>query len=125
MRALLYSLSALVMIAASLAMAFLPRITTDWLFFMIGGALLSGAISGSWVVLGATAGEWVRPRTGQVLIACGSLAILINLFQTEWVALVWSVFVLLTGIGFAVRIFPTGQSQESRTRSVRPPLGRS
>lgn len=125
MRAFFYGVAALVMLSAALAIALLPRITNDWLFFMIGGAILSWAISGSWVVLGATAGDWVRPRTGQVLIACGSVGALFNLFQAEWLALGWSALVILIGIGFAVRIFPVRQSEQSRSRTVRPPFGRS
>lgn len=125
MRGFFYASGAFVMIASALAMALLPRLTTHWLFFMLGGAFLSSAIAGSWVVLGATAGRWIRPRTGQVLILGGTVGALINLWQARWLPLGWSTLVILAGVGFAVRIFPTGSSQESSPRTVRPPLGRS
>lgn len=124
MRAVLYGVSVAVMLLASLGMALLPRLAPGLLVFVAAGAFLSGAISSAWVAVGATAGNWYRPRTGQVLIGTGLLAALFNLWGAEWLAAGWSLLVLLAGLAFAVPIFPTQTKPPERSTTVRPPLGR-
>lgn len=124
MRAVLYGLSAAAMAVAGLAMAMLVWLAPNLLFFFIGGAMLSGIIAGAWVAVGATAGAWPRPRTGQVLIPAGSLGLLLGLWRGDWLAAGWAFLVLLTGVGFAVRIFPERRAKSARPGAVKAPLGR-
>lgn len=124
MRAILYGLACTILFSACLVMSLLARLAPGPLLFAIGGAVLSGLILGAWVVLGATAGAWPRPRTGQVLIAAGAAVTLLNLWQAHWLAALWSLLVLAAGVGFAVQIFPVRKTHLAKPGSVRPPLGR-
>lgn len=116
------------MILASFGMALLTRIAASpWVFGLVG-AVLSWLIATGWVVQGATAAGWPRLRSGQVLIAAGLAAVLINLVSRAWLDLAWSSLVALVGAGFTFR--PPWLARVRRGSSprmpgpVRPPLTR-
>lgn len=125
-RLVLYCISVLLLLAAALAMALLVRLVPNPLLFTVVGALLSSVIAGAWLLGRATAGTLPRPQTGKALIAFGAPAALVNLVQGHWLAAIWSLAVVLTGVGLAVRIFPSG-ARSSRSLAhgpVRPPVSR-
>lgn len=126
MRIALYCFSVVTLLAASLGMALLARLLPHPLPFAVGGAFLSGAISGAWLLGRATAGDLPRPQTGKALIAFGAPAALVNLVQGYWLAALWSAVVLLGGLGLTVRIFPPNYSagRSSADGPVRPPVSR-
>ncbi len=107
-------------------MALLARLTTDPLLFALGGAFLSGCISGAWLLGRAVGAGLPRPQTGKALIAFAAPAALVNLWQGHWLAGAWSLVVLAAGLGFAVRIFPSTYRQRRALPHgpVRPPMSR-
>ncbi|HWI64820.1 MAG TPA: hypothetical protein VNT75_23570 [Symbiobacteriaceae bacterium] len=125
MKAFLYLLGSLTLLAAALTMALLPRLSPSLWFFVIGGGLLSGLIAGAWTLLSATAGTWPRVRTGPVLVAAGLLAAGLGLADRWWAEVAWGIVGVLVGIPLWVA------ARRARARDggpepfgVRPPLGR-
>lgn len=125
MKAFLYAFSSLMLLAATLVMAFLPRLSPSVWVFLIGGGLLSGVITGAWAILSASAGAWPRLHTGPVLVAAGLLALGLGLWDRWWPEIAWGVVGLLVGTPLWLAW------RRARTRSgapepvaVRPPLGR-
>gem|GEM_PF-1618920 len=126
MRHLLYGLSATAMMAGALGLALLPRMTMDWFWFGLIGAVCSAMIAGGWVLAGATAGQWPRLRAGWVLLAGGGVGVAISLWQWEVFPLVWAFAVWAHGLLFTVRLFPQMRRADAPPKAgpVRPPVSR-
>lgn len=127
MRAVFYLVGVLIMLAAGMGMALLPRLIPDLWLFLLAGGVLTGAIFTGWLLLGATAGSWPRLRTGQVLTATGFVALGISLWDSDGTAVLWSGLVILTGVAFSYPLLQArrGRRNPSAPRGpVRPPLGR-
>ncbi len=125
-RHLVYGLSASAMLAGAVGLALLPRVTMDWIWFGIYGAICSGAIAGGWVLAGATAGDWPRPRAGWMLMIGGGVGVAISLWRWELFPLVWAFAVWSHGLLFTVRLFPQlrRKGQNEKAGPVRPPVSR-
>jgi hypothetical protein len=115
MRHLLYGIAAAAMMGGALGLALLPRLTTNWLWFLLLGGLCSAAGGGGWVLAGATAGDWPRPRAGWVLMIGGLAGVLISLADPHPLALLWAA---AEALGGALLIFPLIRARQ------RPPAGR-
>lgn len=125
MSVLLYIGGSVLLLAASVSMALLPRLAPGLIWFMTGGTVLSGLITVAWLMVRATANGWPRPRTGHGLILGGLVGFALGLeHHTLWSA-AWSLLVLAAGLGF---IFPwprmRAREQRHEPGPVRAPLGR-
>ncbi|HWI51936.1 MAG TPA: hypothetical protein VNT01_07330 [Symbiobacteriaceae bacterium] len=125
MKAFLYIIGSLTLLAASLAMSLLPRLSPSLFVFIVGGGMLSGLIAGAWTLLSASAGSWPRLRTGPVLIVAGLISLVLGLLDRWWLESAWGVVGVLVGIPLWVA------ARRARARyanqepvGVRPPLGR-
>lgn len=118
MRYLLYGLAVIAMIGGALGLALLPRLTDHWIWFGVLGGLFSGAGGGGWVLAGATAGDWPRPRAGWVLMFGGLVGALTGLALggRTW-ELLWA---LAQGIGGALLIFRLWPAARQRLSQSRP-----
>jgi len=124
-KAFLYIFGSLTLLAASLAMSLLPRLSPSLFVFIVCGGLLSGLIAGAWTLLSASAGSWPRLRTGPVLIVAGLISLVLGLLDRWWLEAAWGVVGVLVGIPLLVA------ARRARARlanqepvGVRPPLGR-
>lgn len=127
MRHILYLFSVTAMLAAAFGLAMLVRIASHPLWFAAIGAFLSTTVAMGWLVSRASAVQWPSLRTGKVLMVCGMAAALYNLWQGQWLAASWSALVFVSGVGFAVRIFPAGgpgRSGRTQRSQVQPPVSR-
>lgn len=126
MRHLVYGLATTTMIGGALGLGLLPRLTTDWLWFGLIGAVLSAAGAGGWVLSGATAGAWPRPRAGWVLMLGGLAGALVNLWDWHPLALLWSLAQGVSGALLIFRLFPVGQQAgvNRRPGPVQAPVSR-
>lgn len=126
MRHLLYGLAAAAMMVGALGLALLPRLTAHWLWFGLLGALFSAAGAGGWVLAGATAGDWPRPRAGWVLLIGGLLGLLAGLRAWQPLAFLWALAQAVTGALLIVRLFPAGaQGRKARRPGpVQAPVSR-
>ncbi|MFZ5814787.1 MAG: hypothetical protein ACOY93_05745 [Bacillota bacterium] len=126
MRHLLYGLAVAAMAGAAVGLALLPRLTAHWLWFGLVGALLSAAGGGGWVLAGATAGEWPRPRAGWMLIMGGTLGSLVSLLDWQPLPLLWALAQAVSGALLIVRVVPRGRrgSLPSKPGPVQAPVSR-
>ena len=127
MRALLYAVGGLAMFLAGFVLVSLPHWQLDLWLFMISGTLLSGVLSGGWLLVGATAGDWPRPRTCHVLLLSGAVGLAAGLWTGEALMLGWSGLFLLAGAGFllpGMRIRRAGARVTVSRGPVKPPISR-
>lgn len=126
MRAVLYVLGCLAMLSAALGIALLPLLVEGLWRFLVVGALCSAVGALAWVAVRASAGDWVRPRTGWFMMAAGAIGSLLFLWRGAWGPFFWAALVLVTGAGSTFAPFFTSKRKDSRRPSgpVRPPLGR-
>jgi hypothetical protein len=125
MRAFLYGLSCVLLVASAAGMALLPQLVPHlWLFLLIG-APLSAVVPATWLLLSATAGNWRRPRTGLVLLCAGLVAMLYGLVQGDLLGAGWAALVAVTGLLVTYPPFtPRYRRPGQKTGPVRAPLGR-
>lgn len=124
MKALLYLLSSLLLLAASLTMSFLPRIAPTVWAFVVEGALLSALIAVAWTALSATAGTWPRLRTGPLLVVAGLLSLGLGLSDGWVLEMAWGAVGLLVGIPLWLAARRNKARTGAQTPSgVQPPLG--
>lgn len=119
MRKLLYGLAAVSLMGGALGLALLPHITRHVIWFGVLGALFSAAGAGGWVLAGATAGDWPRPRAGWVLLIGGLIGVAVSLLRGTALPTLWASAEALTGLVLIVPIFPQTKSQPAQ-RSRRP-----
>ncbi|MGE5675660.1 MAG: hypothetical protein ACM3XM_17560 [Mycobacterium leprae] len=120
------------MLASTAAMAILPRLAPHPLLFILAGGLLTGVITGCWLLSGLAVGRWPRPRAGLLLMLFGLIATAVNLLEGRLSDGLWGILVLLAGGGISFPVSPmsrvaAGQAPADADvdrRSVRPPLGR-
>lgn len=128
MRRLLYLSASIGLVLAALGMALLPRLVTNPLLFGLVGAILTGLIAGAWVMAGATAGQWPRPRAGWSLIIGGAVGTAVSLWSPGTIPLLWSLAVLVHGLLFTFPILPATRRRREPARKgpgpVRPPVSR-
>lgn len=117
MRRLLYGLSVVAMLGGALGLALLPRITTHWLWFGLLGAAFSAMGGGGWVLGGATAGEWPRPRAGWVLMIGGFVGSLVSLIDWHLFAFLWAGGGGVTGLLLILPLFPSQRQQREDSAS--------
>lgn len=117
MRHLLYGLAACAMMVGALITAFLPYLTDQWFWFGVIGALATGIGVGGWVLAGATAGDWPRPRAGWVLMIGGLLGGLFFLVRLQVFPFLWAVAEAIAG---ALLTFPLFPSQRRAAKAGRP-----
>lgn len=124
MQAILYVLSSLVLLASSLTMAFLPRVSPSIWWFLIVGGLLSGLMTGAWTGLSASAGSRPRLRMGPILVVAGLVALGLGLWDGWWLEAAWGVSGVLIGIPLWVAIRRRSRHGGGGPFELRPPLGR-
>lgn len=125
MRHLLYGLAAAAMIGGALGLALLPRLTTDWLWFGLLGASFSALGGGGWLLAGATAGDWPRPRAGWVLMIGGAAGALVSLVGFRPLPLAWAAAHGLVGALITVPLFPMRRLRAPQRRGpVQAPVAR-
>lgn len=124
MKAFHYLLGSFTLLAASLTMAFLPRLAPTVWIFLIAGALLSGLIAGGWTLLSASAGSWPRLRTGPVLIVAGLLALTLGIVDGWWLQAAWGVVGILIGTPLWIARLTRARRQGQEPSAARRPLGR-
>ena len=124
MQAILYGLSSLLLLAATLMMSFLPRVSPSIWWFLMLGALLSGLMTGAWTGLTATAGNWPRLRIGPLVVVAGLIALGLGLWDGWWLEAAWGVGGLLVGIPLWIAQRRKSRSGASGPFELRPPLGR-
>lgn len=125
MRQLLYGLAAVSLLGGALGLALLPHITTHIIWFGVLGAFFSAAGAGGWVLAGATAGDWPRPRAGWVLLIGGLVGVIVSLARSTTLPLLWAGAEAVTGLLLIVPIFPQskqGRAQRSRRPVQAPPV---
>ncbi|WP_374712103.1 hypothetical protein [Symbiobacterium terraclitae] len=115
MRRVLYALAVLALAVGALGLALLPRITTHWLWFGVLGACFSGVGAGGWLLAGATAGPWPRPRAGWFLLPAGLVGTAVAAAGGAALPLLWAAGEAVTGVLLLVPIFP-GQRQRREPR---------
>lgn len=125
MRYLLYGLAATAMLGGALGLALLPRLTTHWLAFGLLGASFAALGGGGWLLAGATAGDWPRPRAGWVLMIGGVMGILVSLVDFQPLALAWTAAEWAIGALITFPLFPMRQGRATRRPSgVQAPVSR-
>jgi hypothetical protein len=106
-------------------MGFLPYLFPGLWLFLIAAGLLSGLMTGGWLLLSLYAGAWPRPRVGPALVAVGIIGIAFFLWKGNLPGVLWDVLGLLVGIPLLVSWLRTGRPPTDREPdAVRPPLGR-
>jgi len=118
-RRVLYALAVLALAIGALGLALLPRITTHWFWFGLLGACFSGVGAGGWLLAGATAGPWPRPRTGWFLVPAGLVGAAVNAAGGDPLSLLWAVGEAITGVLLLVPLFPS-QRQPPAQRGPGP-----
>jgi len=118
-RRLLYVFAALSLAAGALGLALLPHIAPNWLWFGALGAAFSAAGGGGWVLAGATAADWPRPRAGWVLLIGGLIGMAVSAFGESLFPLLWAGCEAVTGMLLIVPLFPN-QRHGAGTRPGRP-----
>lgn len=103
MRRALYIAAVGAMVVGAVGLAFLPQLDSSWLWFALLGAFFTALGGGGWVLAGATAGDWPRPRGGWVLMLGGAVAAVAALVDGDVYALAWAAGQGLSG---ALLIFP-------------------
>lgn len=127
MRAMLYAVGTAAMFLAGLALVWLPYFQLSWWLFLISGAVGSGVLSGGWLLVGATAGNWFRPRTCHVLLLAGAVGLAAGLWLRDWQLAGWSGLFVLAGAGFLLPGLGVGRARERglpRRGPVQPPVSR-
>ncbi|MDF2629132.1 MAG: hypothetical protein K0R39_2963 [Symbiobacteriaceae bacterium] len=131
MKAFLYGLSSLLLLASSVVMAFLPRISPSIWWFLIGGGVLSGLMTGAWTGLTASAGSWPRLRMGPILVVAGLIALGLGLWDGWrglwdgwWLEVAWGIGGVLIGIPLWVAVRRRSRSAGGGPFEVKAPLGR-
>lgn len=125
MRQILYGLAAAAMGAGALGLALLPRLTEHWLWFGFLGASFSAIGGGGWLLAGASAGDWPRPRAGWVLMAGGAVGALVNLVDLHPIALAWAGAEGVIGALLTFPLFPVRRGRAQQRRGpVQAPVSR-
>lgn len=128
MRRLLYALAAAGMLAGGIGMALLPRLSGSWQAFALLAVFFSLLGGGSWVLSGATAGEWPRLRSGWALMAGAGVAAVVSLVDWHPLGLLWACGQGVSGALLILPVWPlrrTGESQRKPGPVQAPPTRKS